>query len=306
MKKFNQTMTRMVAHHTDLFHATNPADFPEGVTNGVVTLHDLIALRQKPWASPDSTRFYRQNISNILQQAKVVFTVSEFTKQDALQYFPEYADKYLPTPIAANPLFKKIDTDRKYLLNYGITNINKPYFLYVGEIQPRKNINGLLEAFDALPTLLQKELYIIVVGSAKRLENLQQFQKSIAGMKSPAKVIHLQNVPIDDLIKLYNTAYAFIYLSHFEGFGLPIIEAMSCGCPVLTSNTTSLSEVAGNAALTVNPEDKDAIIDAMTKIIEDNANRNSLIVKGLVRANNFSWEKTARNTIAGYKTAMEM
>jgi len=306
LREFNQKITRMVAHHTDLCHATNPTDFPEGVTNGVVTLHDLIALRKNPWASPDSIKFYRHHISNILQQAKVVFTVSEFTKNDALQHFPEYAEKYLPTPIAANPLFKKIETNRDFLLNYGIRDINKPYFLFVGEIQPRKNIEGLLEAFDALPASLTKDLYIIIVGSAKRHENLQQFQKAIAGMKSPAKVVHLQNVPMDDLIKLYNTAYAFVYLSHFEGFGLPIIEAMSCGCPVLTSNTTSLSEVAGNAALTVNPDDKEAIIDAMTKIIEDNTERNSLKAKGYLRAKDFTWERTAQKTIAGYKTAMEL
>jgi glycosyltransferase involved in cell wall biosynthesis len=306
LRGFNQTITRMVAQHTDLYHATNPTDFPEGITNGVVTLHDLIALRKNPWASPESIKFYQQHISKILRQSKVVFTVSEFTKNDALQHFPEYAEKYLPTPIAANPLFQKIETSRDFLSNYGITDINKPYLLFVGEIQPRKNIEGLLEAFDALPASLQKDLYIIIVGSAKRHENLQLFQKTITGMKSPAKVVHLQNVPMDDLVKLYNTAYAFVYLSHFEGFGLPIIEAMSCGCPVLTSNTTSLGEVAGNAALTVNPDDKEAIIYAMTKIIEDNTERNSLKVKGLLRANDFSWENTAQKTIAGYKTAMEM
>jgi glycosyltransferase involved in cell wall biosynthesis len=306
LRGFNQTITRMVAQHTDLYHATNPTDFPEGITNGVVTLHDLIALRKNPWASPESIKFYQQHISKILRQSKVVFTVSEFTKNDALQHFPEYAEKYLPTPIAANPLFQKIETSRDFLSNYGITDINKPYLLFVGEIQPRKNIEGLLEAFDALPASLQKDLYIIIVGSAKRHENLQLFQKTITGMKSPAKVVHLQNVPMDDLVKLYNTAYAFVYLSHFEGFGLPIIEAMSCGCPVLTSNTTSLGEVAGNAALTVNPDDKEAIIYAMTKIIEDNTERNSLKVKGLLRANDLSWENTAQKTIAGYKTAMEM
>jgi len=306
LRGFNQAITRMVAQHTDLYHATNPTDFPEGITNGVVTLHDLIALRKNPWASPESIKFYQQHISKILRQAKVVFTVSEFTKHDALQHFPEYAEKYLPTPIAASPLLQKIETSRDFLSNYGITDINKPYLLFVGEIQPRKNIEGLLEAFDALPASLQKDLYIIIVGSAKRHENLQLFQKTITGMKSPAKVVHLQNVPMDDLVKLYNTAYAFVYLSHFEGFGLPIIEAMSCGCPVLTSNTTSLGEVAGNAALTVNPDDKEAIIYAMTKIIEDNTERNSLKVKGLLRANDFSWENTAQKTIAGYKTAMEM
>ena len=306
LRRVNQTITRMVADQSDLFHATNPTDFPEGIKNGVVTLHDLIALRPSPWASPESIKFYQKNISNILQQAKIVFTVSEFTKNDAIKHFPEYSYKYFPTPIAANPLFRQIQTNRDFLLRYGITEFEKPYLLYVGEIQPRKNIEGLLEAFEALPGTIQKELQIIIVGSAKRHENLQQFHKAIANMKSKTKVFHLQNVPTDDLIKLYNAAYALVYLSYFEGFGLPVIEAMSCGCPVLTSNTTSLGEVAGNAALTVNPDDKEAIIYALTKIIEDQALRKALKVKGLLRSNDFSWKKTAQKTLDGYKTAMEV
>jgi glycosyltransferase involved in cell wall biosynthesis len=306
LRGFNQTITRMIAQHTDLYHATNPTDFPEGITNGVVTLHDLIALQKSPWASPESIKFYRQHISKILRQAKVVFTVSEFTKNDALQHFPEYAEKYLPTPIAANPLFQKIETSRDFLSNYGISDINKPYLLYVGEIQPRKNIEGLLNAFDSLPATLQKELNIIIVGSAKRYENLQQFQNAVARMKSNSQVFHLQNVPMNDLVKLYNTAHALVYLSHFEGFGLPIIEAMRCGCPVLTSNTTSLGEVASDAAITVNPDDKESIIDAMTTIIEKSDIRTSLKEKGFIRANHYSWEKTAKKTMTGYKKAIEI
>ena len=191
-------------------------------------------------------------------------------------------------------------------MRYGITDAEKPYLLYVGEIQPRKNIEGFLAAFDALPMTMQKELQIIIVGSAKRHENLRQFQNAVAAMKYPAKVIHLQNVPTEELIKLYNAAYAFIYLSHYEGFGLPVIEAMSCGCPVLTSNTTSLREVASDAALTVNPDDKDAIVHAMTSIIDQSSVRDSLKEKGLLRAGCFSWKKTAEKTIAGYKEAIAM
>ncbi len=306
LHSFNQTVTRLAASRSDLYHASNPTDFPDGITNGVVTLHDLIALHPEPWSSSESIKFYHNNIKAILKQAKVVFTVSEFTKTDAIKHFPEFAHKYFPTPLAANPLFRKINISRDFLLRYGITDAEKPYLLYVGEIQPRKNIEGFLAAFDALPMTMQKELQIIIVGSAKRHENLRQFQNAVAAMKYPAKVIHLQNVPTEELIKLYNAAYAFIYLSHYEGFGLPVIEAMSCGCPVLTSNTTSLREVASDAALTVNPDDKDAIVHAMTSIIDQSSVRDSLKEKGFLRAGCFSWEKTAEKTIAGYKEAIAM
>jgi len=306
VRGINQTITRITAQHSDLYHATNPTNFSDGISNGVVTLHDLIALRPNPWASPDSILFYKKRIESILQQAKVVFTVSEFTKNDAVEHFPKYAEKYLPTPIAANPLFTTIETSRDFLLQYGIKNINKPFLLSVGEIQPRKNIEGFLKGFDALPITIQNELQIIIVGSAKRHENLTQFENTVAGIKAHAEVYHLQNVPIDDLIKLYNTAHALIYLSHFEGFGLPIVEAMNCGCPVITSNTTSLGEVAADAAITVNPNDQDAITHAMASIIEENSTRELLKQKGFVRARDFSWEKTAQKTMGGYKKAMNM
>ena len=184
---FNRAATRIIAHRSDLYHSTNPMDFPVGITNGVVTLHDLIALHPEPWVSTESIKFYHNNIKAILKQAKVVFTVSEFTKNDAIKHFPEFAHKYFPTPLAANPLFKKINIPRDFLLRYGITDVKKPYLLYVGEIQPRKNVNGFLNAFDALPPTIQKELQIIIVGSAKRHENLQQFQNAIAAMKCPLK-----------------------------------------------------------------------------------------------------------------------
>ena len=306
LRSFNQTVTRLAASRSDLYHASNPTDFPEDITNGVVTLHDLIALRPEPWVSTESIKFYHNNIKAILKQAKVVFTVSKFTKNDAIKHFPEFAHKYFPTPLAANPLFRKINISRDFLLRYGITDIEKPYLLYVGEIQPRKNVEGFLAAFDALPQTLQKELQIIIVGSAKSHENLRQFQNAVATMKYPSKVFHLQNVATEDLIKLYNAAYAFIYLSHYEGFGLPVIEAMSCGCPVLTSNTTSLKEVASDAALMVNPDDKDATIHAMTSIIEQSSVRDSLKEMGLLRAACFSWEKNAEKTIAGYNAAIDM
>jgi len=283
----NLSVLREAANHTDMYHATNPTHFPDGIKNGVVTLHDLIALLPESWASVDSRTFYHKKISSILQQAKLVFTVSEFTRSDAQHYFPKYADKYVATPLAANPAFRQISTNRNFLLQYGIADPLKPYLLYVGEIQPRKNIEGLLRAFEALPSALQHELQIIIVGHAKRKENLTLFHDAINDMKSRAPVYHLRNVPLVDLVKLYNAAHAFVYLSFYEGFGLPIIEAMSCGCPVLTSKTTSLGEVAADAALTIDPRDHEEITEALKQLLEEGETRKKLIEKGLLRAQEF-------------------
>lgn len=292
--------TLSVARRSDIYHCTNPNRFPFGIGNGVVTLHDLIALRAEPWASAGSQDFYRRNIGKVLREAMIVFAVSEFTRQDAIRHFPECAGKIIVTPLAAAPLFKKTGNDRNFLSRYGISDTSKPYLLYVGELQQRKNIGALLSAFDALPPRLRSELQVIIVGSAKSRENQDHFSTALQAMKHRDQVFHLKNVHVEDLVRLYNGAHAFVYLSFYEGFGLPVLEAMSCGCPVLTSANTSLKEIAGDAALTVNPADPDEILNKLQRLVDTPSLHKELSERGLLRAGEFSWQQTAEATMGGY------
>lgn len=294
---------KSAADRADIFHCTNPIRFPFGIKNSVVTLHDLIALRPEPWASEGSKAFYRKYTEKILQQAVKVFTVSEFTRQDAITRFPQHAEKFLTTPLAANTLFRCINTDRQFLTGYGIADPDKPYLLYVGEIQPRKNIPGMLRAINSLPTPLKKEIQLIMIGKISSAENRLMLEKELQPLQQHLSIHHLQNVPATDLVKFYNAAFAFLYISFYEGFGLPVIEAMSCGCPVLTSDTTSLREVAADAALTVNPHDQDALREGIIRLLHESELRKKLKKQGLVRAASYSWEQTARKTMDGYMLA---
>jgi len=303
---FSKHIKRAVSENVDLYHCTNPLNYPFGVKNGVVTLHDLIALRKEPWASSGSKMFYRENIEKILREARVILTVSDFTRNDAIKRYPEIADKIFTTPLAANPVFRITETDRNYLQKFGVKDPGKPYILSVAEIQPRKNLGGLVQAFKALPEKIRKEYQLIFVGKTKRGDAQKNFNEELADLRQAYDVYHLQNVPLDDLVKLYNTAHLFVYLSFFEGFGLPVIEAMSCGCPVLTSCTTSLGEVAGRSAYTVDPEDRDSVASALQELLTDESLRARYRQDGLLRAKEFSWEQTARLTMDGYKKALMM
>lgn len=301
--KFSALIKARVASGVDIYHCTNPLFFPFGVRNAVVTLHDLISLRPEPWTSVASRNFYRQNIGKILREAKVLFAVSDYTRIDAEQHFPDIAGKFVITPLAANPVFRQMHVDREFLTRYGVANPQKPFLLYVGEIQPRKNVEGMLKAFKAMPARLRKEYQIIVIGSARK-DNYSSFERAMTALQPDSEIYHFEDVPVEDLVKFYNTAFAFVYLSFFEGFGLPVIEAMSCGCPVLTSSTTSIAEVAGGAALTVDPSDEDAVMAGLHELLTDEALRLSLVEKGVGRSRDFSWKKTAELTMEGYKRAL--
>jgi glycosyltransferase involved in cell wall biosynthesis len=297
----NQKLLVETTKKYDIYHATNPFHFPTGIKNGVVTLHDLISLRDNPWVSNGSKEFYRKNIRSILQQANLIFCVSSYTEQDALQHFPELTGKTQVTPLAAATIFKAKHTGKDFLKKYNISAVNKPYLLYVGEIQPRKNIDTILLAFDALPAAMRKSLQLIIIGSARSSENMLKFTTTLKNLSNSHEIYHLTNVPSEDLVQFYNGALCFIFPSFFEGFGLPVIEAMSCGCPVITSNTSSLIEVAADAAITVDPSSKEELREAMMDMIEHDSLRESYHQKGLERSKAFSWAQTAAATMFGYR-----
>lgn len=301
IRLFNQKLLIETTKKYDIYHATNPFHFPNGIKNGVVTLHDLISLRDNPWVSNGSKEFYRKHIRSILQQAKMVFCVSSYTEQDALNHFPELTGKTQVTPLGAAAIFKAEQPNNNILKKYNISAVNKPYLLYVGEIQPRKNIDTILLAFDALPASIRQSLQLIIIGSARSSENMFRFTTTLENLRNRHDIHHLTNVPSEDLVQFYNGAFFFIFPSFFEGFGLPVIEAMSCGCPVITSNTSSLQEVAADAAITVDPCSKEELLQAMIEMIEHDSMRESYSRKGLERSKAFSWKQTAAATMHGYR-----
>ncbi|MGH9195500.1 MAG: glycosyltransferase family 4 protein, partial [Acidimicrobiia bacterium] len=199
------------------------------------------------------------------------------------------------TPLAAGPPFRPIE-DRAVLAReleaFGLRET--PYILYVGTIETRKNHEVLLRAFDRLkrlePSLRHKLVFI-----GPKWHGHEAVFAAISRLRLDSQVLYLESVPRLEL--LYNGADLLVFPSLYEGFGLPPLEAMACGTPVVTSNTTSLPEVVGDAGVMVDPRDEEAVCEAMRRVLTDGRLRELLVTKGLERAGTFSWKRTTEQTL---------
>ncbi|HKO98645.1 MAG TPA: glycosyltransferase family 1 protein [Pyrinomonadaceae bacterium] len=269
----------------------------------VVSVHDL-SFEHLPQTFKRRSRMQlRMTARRSARLAAQVLTLSEYVRRDVIQTYGIQPEKITAIPIAAADHFSRVD-DRGELQRirqkYGIEG---EYVLSVGAIQPRKNLPRLLEAYSFLrrsrPDVKLPEL--ILVGKAAWLYDETLRRISELGLVDSVKLAGY--VPEQDLAALYSGAHCFIYPSYFEGFGLPPLEAMKCGAPVIVGNQTSLPEVVGDAAILVDPFSVDDIAAAILKVITNSTVRASLRAAGLARAKLFDWKETARQTLAVYEKA---
>lgn len=235
-------------------------------------------------------KYYNYYFPKFAHKANRIATVSNFSKQDIVgsyQIKPELIDVVFNgcsdgfVPVNAD---KKQATEKKYANGH-------PYFLYVGSIQPRKNLQRLFKAFDLFKKKSNASHKLIIAGS-KYFWN-QQMKDSLASCEFKNDIIFLGRVEEDNLHQITASAFAAVYVPFYEGFGIPLLEAMHCEIPIITSNVSSLPEVAGDAALYCNPNDVEDITNAMLKLINDYSIRNELVSKGKIRKQLFSWDATA-------------
>lgn len=255
----------------------------------IVTVHDVIPLRFPKRFSP--LRYYhRYYIPQVLSQAQHIICNSNATAKDICDFYNIAASKITPIPLAhdANN-FRLLSEVRK-------NNQNNPYFLYIGRHDLHKNSQRLIGAFAELKQQLSdyKDYELWFAGPSNKYTSKMYSQVEELGIKHQVKF--LDYVTYKELPKIINQAIALVFPSLWEGFGFPVLEAMACGTPVITSNLSSLPEVAGNAAILINPYNIKEITDAMQQIATDKALRSHLCVEGLKQANNFSWEKTGQVT----------
>lgn len=247
----------------------------------VVTVHDLIPLRFPKRFSP-LTLYSRHYVPQVLHQADHILTNSKATAEDVTQFFEISPQKITPIPLAYDKQhFRVLDLP------------TQPYFLYLGRPDPHKNVPRIIEAFAKLPISPEIELWL--AGTPDSIATPALFQQA-EELGVGHRVKQLDYVPHEDLPKLLNQAIALVFPSLWEGFGLPVLEAMACGTPVITSNLSSLQEVAGDAALLVDPYNVDEIAHAMKLLIVDGEARSHLREAGLARVQQFSWEKTGTQT----------
>lgn len=273
----------------------------------VVTVHDM----SRHLYSTDS-RFHRQvsmwKSRHGLLRASRVITVSTATRRDVEEVFRVPAHLLRTIPNALDPRFLALAADdagraerKRALKRY---QVDYPYVLYAGNIKPQKNIPRLIEAFAVLRGELvahpvYNDIRLIIIGDD--IVQHPSVRRAVHQMRIGGAVRFLGFVPQDMLQAFYESAELFAFPSLYEGFGLPPLEAMACGTPVLTSNVSSLPEVVGDAALTVNPENVFEIARGLKEILLDDALRSSLIEKGKVRINRFSWDQTAREVLETYR-----
>ncbi|MBP9694916.1 MAG: glycosyltransferase family 4 protein [Candidatus Magasanikbacteria bacterium] len=280
----------------DIFHFTNPMNFIASSIPYVVTIHDLAPLRNTSWVKPRTVDFFKENIEKIICGAASVIAVSEFTKKDILDRYSISPDKVQVIGEAASPVFFR-DEDREYLKNKFQLD---QFLLYAGQLQERKNIRGLLNAYSGLGVELQSVYPLVVVGRASSDAIANDFLDLADRLCIKPYVHWLGRVEDNVLRKLYSCARLFVYPSFFEGFGLPPLEAMACGTPVIASKDTAVEEVVGHAGLLCDPNDPESIADMMEVLVTQEDVYRQLQTATLVQAKKFTWSDAAKKTVSVY------
>jgi alpha-1,3-rhamnosyl/mannosyltransferase len=251
----------------------------------VVTVHDLVPFVHREWARTSSARIEQATIRPALRRAKALACDSDATRRDLMRLFPSATAKARTIPLAADPAFAEPVTQS------GHPSLDRPYVLAVGTLEPRKNLERLVAAWLAVDPALRRDRLLALVGP------LGWDAAPILQAAREAGARLLGRVSEEELRALYAGCAAFVYPSLYEGFGLPVLEAMAAGAPVITSRVSSLPEVAGDAALLVDPLDVADITGALSRVLADGALATELRRRAPERARAFSWSRTARDTL---------
>lgn len=253
-------------------------------------IHDLNFVHNPQDLAKTHSWFYNRYFPKYAEKASRIATVSEFSKQDISKQYGIAASKIDVVYNGVSERFKPLVDDHKQAVRDKWSD-GLPYFIYVGAIHPRKNIERMLLAYNMFNKSITNGNKFLVVGNRKWwTESMQQTLESMAFRDN---VIFTGRVSDDDLNDLMGAALANVYVSTFEGFGIPIIEAFQSGVPVITSNATSMPEIAGDAALIVDPTDTGQIAQAMDRLMNSETLRNDMIAKGQERAKLFTWQRSA-------------
>jgi glycosyltransferase involved in cell wall biosynthesis len=265
----------------------------------VVAIHDVSFEDHSDWFEPMQRARMRLTTPASARRAAHVITLSQFTRNELIGRYRLDPQRVSVVPLAAAPRFKPDDEEHSRAAVARLT-LPRSFVLAVGNLQPRKNLRRLLVAF-AKARKAGLEHGLVLAGQPGW--RAQELLHTIDALGLREVVMLTGYVSDDELVALYNLADVFAYPSLYEGFGLPIVEAMACGTPVLTSSTTCLPELAGDAALLVDPSDEDALAAGLLRLAGDMALRAQLHKRGLARAASYSWERTARATMALLKDA---
>jgi glycosyltransferase involved in cell wall biosynthesis len=278
----------------DIIHGLDHIVYPCQNSLRVMTIHDLTFIKY-PQYSPAIVKTYTARIKRCLAWTDLIITMTENTKRDIIHYLDFPAEKISVIPLASRY------SETSYSSNCDF-NFPHPYLLFVGTLEPRKNIENIVLAFNHLKKNYSIPHHLVLIG--KKGWKYNKILRTISNSPYQNYIHHLDYLADDLVVKFYENTTAFIYPSHYEGFGLPVLEAMTLGTPVITSSTSSLPEVVGDAAVTVNPQDYLELATEIYRVISQPNLQEELRDKGKSRAKLFSWEQTARQTLQAYKSIL--
>jgi glycosyltransferase involved in cell wall biosynthesis len=267
----------------------------------VITVHDLAFLLYPHFLTKESARYYG-HIDQAVRWTDQIIAVSESTKRDTVQHLGVPEDKITVVYEAANPVFRPIGHEQARREVWDRYGIEDRFILFVSTIEPRKNVPTLLRAVWQLRESYKESVHLVVAGGKGWL--FEDAFAAVEKLKLDSRVHFLGRVSSEDLLSLYNAAELLAHPAFYEGFGLPPLEAMACGLPVVVSNVASLPEVVADAGLLIDPHDVDELAVSMWRVLNDGGLRQEMRDKGLRQAARFSWERAARETLAIYHRAL--
>jgi alpha-1,3-rhamnosyl/mannosyltransferase len=292
---------RLSQKHNYIFHGTN-FELPRFSGKSVVTIHDLSPFLWPDHHPPERVRYMQSAICHTLKNATAIITDTQHTKHELASYFSYPLEHIHAVPLANGMEFRpQLNEDLTAVLcELGIQP--NEYVLFTGTLEPRKNLSVLLDAYKSLPFSIRKRWPLVIAGHQGWLSDA--LHASIKTAEQQGWLKYLGFVPQHTLPALMAGARLFVYPSLYEGFGLPILEAMASGTPVICSNASTLPEVAGTAAAFHDPYDVDQLASLLQMGLEDNEWRHLTRAAGLKRAKEFSWQRCAQQTFEVYETIM--
>jgi glycosyltransferase involved in cell wall biosynthesis len=286
----------------DLLHSPDFIPPASGASRHLITVHDLNFLYYPEYLTGESRSYYAGQIEWAVQKADHIAADSEHTRQDLIERLQVPPEKVTTVHLAANPIFKQAFSTEEIDRTLVAFDLAPGYILFVGTLEPRKNVPTLLRAFDLLHRATALEAPLVLVGRKGWLYD--EIDEVMVSLGLEEHVRHLPNVGDRQLAHLYQRAGVLALPSHYEGFGFPVLEAMHCGCPVIASNRASLPEVAGDAAILLEPDDVEGWAEAIEQLLAEPAKRTELITAGKRQACRFSWTKTATATLQIYESLL--
>lgn len=285
---------------SDIYHFFNFIVPPKIDGKVIVTVYDMVYKKIPETMTKANYKRLNKNLKRSVDRADIIITISENSKQEIIEYLnvPESKIRIVPPGVDLNVYNKDYAVDEMEMIKEKY-KLPDRYFLYLGTLEPRKNIEAIVEAFALYKKQNNDNIKLVLAG--KKGWMYESIFEKIKNNNIENEVVFTDYVDENDKVLIYKMSEVFLFPSLYEGFGMPVLEAMACGVPVITSNTSSLPEVSGDACILVEPKDVNSMVAAMKSIVLDEEYKNSLIKKGLEQSKKFTWEKSSQKLVKIYK-----